>query len=52
MSQPVCHNRLRYDYNVKDALEDLQIAIDRAKAQRNTEPSRHGRLGWAIPRKW
>lgn len=47
----ICHNRLRFDYNCKDALEDLKIAIKAAESTRNQEPSRkNGRL--AIERKW
>lgn len=34
----ICHNRLRFDYNCKDALEDLKIAIKAAEATRNQEP--------------
>lgn len=47
----ICHNRLRFDYNCKDALDDLKIAIKAAEATRNQEPSRkNGRF--AIERKW
>jgi len=47
----ICHNRLRFDYNCKDALDDLKIAIKAAESTRNQEPSRkNGRF--AIERKW
>jgi len=46
-----CKNQLNQWYSCKDAIEDLNLAIQKANSQRNTEPARHGR-GWAIPRKW
>ena len=47
----LCHNNLRSDYNCKDALEDLKIAIKAAEATRNQEQSRkNGKF--TIERKW
>lgn len=47
--RPVCRNRLNNDYTARDAVEDLQLAIQGAEAQRNKEPARNGALIW---RKW
>lgn len=47
----LCRNPLGIDYTAKTAIEDLDIAIRKAQAERNTEPSRnHGKF--KIERKW
>lgn len=46
-----CHNVIRRDYGIKDAVEDLELAIKAAETQRNKESSRtRGRF--QIDRKW
>ena len=49
----VCHNAIRFDYNCREAIQDLQEAIRKAEAQRNKEPARRGRgSAFYITRKW
>lgn len=49
-----CHNRLRFDYNCKEAIEDLNIAI--YKASRDSELRREANseqtTRFNIARKW
>lgn len=47
-----CRNAIRRDYGIRDALEDLDLAIKAAEASRNREESRRGRSRWEISRKW
>lgn len=47
-----CHNRLSYNYSCKDAIEDLNMAIQKSEAQRNKEEPRRSRGSWFIQRKW
>lgn len=47
-----CKNRLSIHYTCRDAIEDLQLAIRAAEAQRNKEEPRRGRSPWDISRKW
>lgn len=47
--KPVCHNKLNYNYNARDAIEDLELAIRKAEASRNTEAPR---TRFYIGRKW
>lgn len=48
----LCRNALRWDYSARDAIEDLELAIKAAEADRNKEPARTGRRACDIPRKW
>ena len=48
----LCRNALRRDYGIKDALEDLDLAIKAAEASRNREEPRRGGHRLEISRKW
>ena len=49
-----CHNDIRFDYNCREALEDLRIAIRKAsdENERSREVFRQQGTRYKIERKW
>lgn len=49
-----CHNNIRFDYNCREALEDLGIAIRKAASEneRSREVFRQQGTRFKIERKW
>lgn len=49
-----CHNNIRFDYNCREALDDLNIAIRKAanENEERREQFRQMGLRYKIARKW
>jgi hypothetical protein len=49
-----CHNNIRFDYNCREALDDLNIAIRRAANENEERREQFRQMGsrYKIVRKW